>query len=618
MFCARTRHNGWRGFGCSIAATAALVLLIGCTRSEVVAGRYWFAGKEAIPDDSQLYDSPARRPIAPNHRMTGQRILARGRAYTPPPLRSVSPLTVHERAGFPEVAQAKINLQHIAQDRVTGVCFGGGGMRAAASALGQLRALHHLGLIEEIDYIAAVSGGSWTALPFTYLPGNVADERFLGRYVPPAALSVDNLLARPGQFGHAEVIGSPPSVKWRLFWNLLKLQYSESYSRALGSKLLAPWGLNGAKFLTLDGESRSRLIGLNSHLDERDFHVVEHVGRPFLIVGGCVANYSLSPWKWGETYGRRFPLELTPLYIGIPQRFNRSGKPNARLGGLYVEPLLYDSRKAVLMPGTMKAQARLSNRAVLGLFGARNSPRLSLRDLLGISGSAPGEVWLGVPLGITPVLNHWSSDRSRQTRHEVSSRPMPHTDGGLIENLGLASLLARRVDRIVVFVSNGRRLELNDGKLEGLPSYVVGYFDNNLPREMFDGERRLNKVFDHRGLKAMSDDLARQLAQPGRRAPLAHRNTYRVQDNVVHGIAPVEPYDVEVLWIFLDEGGWLGEIGDSKLCQLIAARRFRGFPYFATFDTSLGPAHAAALAHLTAWGAMQHADAIRDVLSGRQ
>lgn len=44
-----------------------------------------------------------------------------------------------------------------------GLALSGGGYRAAAYHLGTLRALHRLGILEKIDVISSISGGSITA-----------------------------------------------------------------------------------------------------------------------------------------------------------------------------------------------------------------------------------------------------------------------------------------------------------------------------------------------------------------------------------------------------------------------------------------------------------------------
>ena len=47
--------------------------------------------------------------------------------------------------------------------QTTGVAFSGGGNRAMVAAHGQLRALVETGLIDHVDYVSAVSGGSWAS-----------------------------------------------------------------------------------------------------------------------------------------------------------------------------------------------------------------------------------------------------------------------------------------------------------------------------------------------------------------------------------------------------------------------------------------------------------------------
>ena len=80
-----------------------------------------------------------------------------------------------------------------------GVAFPSGGARAAA-ALGQIRALHKSGWMKKVTYISAISGGAWTAVPYSFLPEtplsgcspeiiDMVDDDFLGKYRPPGELN---------------------------------------------------------------------------------------------------------------------------------------------------------------------------------------------------------------------------------------------------------------------------------------------------------------------------------------------------------------------------------------------------------------------------------------------
>src|SRR5690242_4301356 len=49
-----------------------------------------------------------------------------------------------------------------------GIAFSGGGTRSAAATLGELRGLYENGWLKNVRYMTAVSGGSWTSVPFVY------------------------------------------------------------------------------------------------------------------------------------------------------------------------------------------------------------------------------------------------------------------------------------------------------------------------------------------------------------------------------------------------------------------------------------------------------------------
>ena len=64
-----------------------------------------------------------------------------------------------DNLAFPEDA---LNL------RKTGICMSGGGTRAMVCAIGQLKGLWDIGVLDDVGYLSCVSGGSWASVPFTY------------------------------------------------------------------------------------------------------------------------------------------------------------------------------------------------------------------------------------------------------------------------------------------------------------------------------------------------------------------------------------------------------------------------------------------------------------------
>lgn len=56
-----------------------------------------------------------------------------------------------------------------------GIALSGGGYRAAAYHIGTLRALHRLGILDKVNVISSVSGGSITAAYYALNKDNYED-----------------------------------------------------------------------------------------------------------------------------------------------------------------------------------------------------------------------------------------------------------------------------------------------------------------------------------------------------------------------------------------------------------------------------------------------------------
>ena len=61
-----------------------------------------------------------------------------------------------------------------------GLAVSGGGSRALTCAMGQYRALKYLGVLDKVEVISSVSGGTWASASFVYLPSTFDDDDFLG------------------------------------------------------------------------------------------------------------------------------------------------------------------------------------------------------------------------------------------------------------------------------------------------------------------------------------------------------------------------------------------------------------------------------------------------------
>lgn len=64
-----------------------------------------------------------------------------------------------------------------------GIALSGGGYRAAAYHIGTLRALHRLGVLDKVDVISSVSGGSIIAAYYALNKDNYEDFSSDGKYI---------------------------------------------------------------------------------------------------------------------------------------------------------------------------------------------------------------------------------------------------------------------------------------------------------------------------------------------------------------------------------------------------------------------------------------------------
>ncbi|MEQ3552830.1 patatin-like phospholipase family protein [Pseudonocardia nematodicida] len=56
-----------------------------------------------------------------------------------------------------------------------GIAFSGGGFRATAFGLGALRALHDVGLLEHVEVVSGISGGSLLTAMWAYGPSEFSE-----------------------------------------------------------------------------------------------------------------------------------------------------------------------------------------------------------------------------------------------------------------------------------------------------------------------------------------------------------------------------------------------------------------------------------------------------------
>lgn len=509
-----------------------------------------------------------------------------------------------------------------------GVCVSGGGSRSLSACMGQLRALRELGLLERTRYLSGVSGGAWALTLFSYLPGDVSDEEFLGGVVSdPEDLYWHPLIG--GKKEEPENLGYLPprnmgQVPPRLGFMddveiLLELKKKYGYPdhelwcRLVGKVVFEPFGLSlfdedpaspaygqPTRFYSYTADYvRSHVLGHNPALTLDDFHCVEHP-RPFLIV-----NTSLFP---SDAPGAELlPVESTSLGIGIRQAFPAAGKEGRDLGGGLAQPLGFggvDQQPVAPCRCEVELPMRFAPADVAAMSGAGFASAIEERfsEFDGLLPRYP--YW--------PVLNV-GDPKNVATDYMFA-------DGGNLENTGIMPLLARGVPTVIAFVNCQAKLEKRktpgggevivvDEQLPPLFGFVpLGkagteykpFSDGDVPEPyvQFAGDQ----VFPADELERLLEGLWRTRASGG---PALHLSRVTTVANPKFDVAA---YPVTVLWVYLDkvEKWW------KRLAWWLRARLnldvlgFRMFPHYdSIMQFKLEAPQINLLAQMTCWSVLQ-------------
>lgn len=486
-----------------------------------------------------------------------------------------------------------------------GLAFSGGGNRAAVCALGQVRALTEIGVMNRARYISAVSGGSWFCVPYTFFKGDT--KAFLGPYIQPEQLSWNTLTTKPDNGSFAACASNAPTP---VLLSILSFHGDENFAHRLNEIYLSPFGKLGDehRFFCHDDETRIAISKRNQgRLGENDFNVAAP-NRPYLIASSVLVAHGFTPST------RFVPVEMTSNYTGAGA-FRKRGLVNPPIGGGYVESFGYDSK---LIGAKQEGDGWESKVDIPKRHGLayRSSPRFALADVMAASGSAPS-----VPLPELsylagfPEFLHWSP----ATQPDAKNKEMIHTDGGGIDNAGIIPLLRREVGTIIAFINT--RVHVKDGEPQ-FPSYIAALFGGRQGAT----KSRLCQVFGEDEYRNLRQAFLKEWEK---NAPLiVHRQKpYTTVQNEAYGVRG--GHKVRVIWVFLGgpkelvaEGqprkgslpAWLRDLDKGSKDQILSKspNEFSDFPYFRTFFENggsvidLSAAQVNALSQFTSYSVMEN------------
>ncbi|KAG8462875.1 hypothetical protein KFE25_001648 [Diacronema lutheri] len=231
-----------------------------------------------------------------------------------------------------EHALPEAGLLRNAPGETTGICFTGGGSRAATSVVGFLRGLVELGLIEHVDFVSACSGGAYALIPFQYYAAGPTDDfQLLGPVIPAEEL-VDEALSRVPEHSLLNRLAVPIFSRFaaELFTPSCMdgSEADEAWGFALAQCFLKPYGLADPQALVAaDDAHAERIRARNPKLAGARIYT-RRPGRPFDICTTTLGPPTRPPaararavvWNTEDFT----PFDMTSLYCGSPLARNHS------------------------------------------------------------------------------------------------------------------------------------------------------------------------------------------------------------------------------------------------------------------------------------------------------
>gem|GEM_PF-2756930 len=514
--------------------------------------------------------------------------------------------------------------KYIATKKNVGIAFSGAGTRSAAATLGELRALNTLGLLDTIKYISTVSGSTWSALTFTYLPPTEKDADFLGAYIAPQNLTLKDLTETPNGslaycIAHAHTF--PRSIK---HW--LLLEGRRKHAGILNDIYLKRIDLGKKhKYFTYNSESDSDIVSRNIDLKLYDFYTVNpNHNRPYLIMNSTFVGGK------GNAQGlNNNCFEVTPLYSGLPY-YNVESKIPA--GGGYYETFGINNKRISTIRNNNMAVVKVSHKTEM----------FSLADAMAISGrtfyASPNRNGIMNynayrKLAIWSPYQYWNTDFFIKKGTEKFT----FADATDFDNLGIIPLLRRKVDKIIVFVNATQPIQINKlgVAIDESITRLFGEFSNYNEVERYKTAPHI--LYNDKG---QLDTLKNRLLNlKHANEPLIYTAQYEVYDNARFGIF-TNPnwHSVQITWVYSDNPQpYYSKLKDKEIRNLHrqgklnqhVSKKYRDnnetgqFPFYvAAWGSSLLKGldykneHVNLMAHYSAWVIMDNAEYFKKIILG--
>ena len=591
---------------------------------------------------------------------------------------SSTPLTaqLYPTAGAPLTVGAFTKLPASETPGNVGVCLSGGGSRAMTAGMGALQALETMtlpdgsSLLSRVKALSSVSGGSWLSVPFTFLTPGTADADFLGTYTDPATLSyfgLDDL--RDGNAGanvtdhfslsalavKALALHVCDGVPWDMLWQTL-----------IAMHMLEPYGLFGpgstpSSLFSYDQTTLGAIVTANPSLASEPANLVAQVSdqhRPYYVCNTSLfatVNGAQSPNNTALA-----PVQCTPFFTGVVSAPNASAN-GAAVGGGGVDSFAFASQPTAVAANsvTVQQQRQWALADIVGTSSAafavalhdtifdlmQSPPKLAaalaahgesaaaliakhsgdtasaqgcLSSLLA-SAQAGDAVALAARVGVldslVPAYQYWPVPPASSGQPPPPVTPVNFADGGSLENLGVASMLAYGdVDNLMVFANTETILAMDDignvvvddsiPPLFGYQPYekYLGYvpYPKDLTPKSKGWYYRFNTVFPSAAFQPLLTGLWEASGSGSYSALPVFTQQLTTVANPWFGVAGNK--QITVVWSYLESSSaWSDLLAYDIQALVYLETKLYDFPHYNTLRTELSARQINLLANLVAW-----------------
>ncbi|CAE7777026.1 unnamed protein product [Symbiodinium pilosum] len=354
---------------------------------------------------------------------------------------------------------------HLPGDGINvGLCASGGGARAMSFTTGVYRALNELKLLDQLDAISSVSGGTWCSSIFMFakdFKGDAIDTaELLGRATTPSELTMEAL-----RDNLVPIVSGITNADSSDFISAILKEY-KGKEHEVWPKVMSEWllrhfdGLESFEAYIAKEEDVKRIKEDNPQLEKKRFLTPRSDRPKNFIMNGC----SLAPLKYNATTENVVSFQMCPDFTGSPfypenkqvkydmasifpcKDFGLSGfrSMTRTMGGGFTETFAFGGPAPRDQTGGEKC-----------VMGEPSTP-FSLPYAVGISSWAAGGA-LNQVRALGNLVN------IRKDYWPVTSEILPHRqeaiayqlgDGGSLDNAGVLALLQRGARKVIWICSS--------------------------------------------------------------------------------------------------------------------------------------------------------------------